>query len=71
VAVIQRNGRSLLIGSGDGTVLAAAKRSGINSFDWVLYTDHHRDQCAGAALLKKAGVKVAVPAAEAENPGSR
>ena len=66
VAVIQRNGKSLLIGSGDGTVLAAAKQLGINSLDWVLYTDHHRDQCAGAALLKKAGVKVGVPAAEAE-----
>jgi len=66
VAVIQRNGKSLLIGSGDGTILEAARQLGINSIDWVLYTDHHRDQCAGAALLKKAGVKIAAPAAEAE-----
>jgi glyoxylase-like metal-dependent hydrolase (beta-lactamase superfamily II) len=66
VAVIQRNGKSLLIGSGDGTVLAAAQKLGINSIEWVLYTDHHRDQCAGAALLKRAGARIAVPAAEAE-----
>ena len=66
VAVIQRNGTSLLIGSGDGAVLEAAKNLGIGSIEWVLYTDHHRDQCASAALLKKAGVKIAVPAGEAE-----
>ncbi len=66
VAVIQRNGKSLLIGSGDGTVLAAAKKLGISPIDWVLYTDHHRDQCAGAALLKKAGARIAVPSGEAE-----
>jgi glyoxylase-like metal-dependent hydrolase (beta-lactamase superfamily II) len=66
VAVIQRNGKSLLIGSGDGTVLEAAKKLGIDPIEWVLYTDHHRDQCASAALLKKAGAKIAIPAAEAE-----
>jgi glyoxylase-like metal-dependent hydrolase (beta-lactamase superfamily II) len=66
VAVIQRNGKSLLIGSGDGAVLEAAKKLDIGSIEWVLYTDHHRDQCASAALLKKAGVKIAVPAGEAE-----
>jgi len=31
VAVIQRNGKSLLIGSGDGTVLTAAKKLGTSS----------------------------------------
>lgn len=66
VAVVQRNGKSLLIGSGDGTILEAAKNLGINSIEWVLYTDNHRDQCASAALLKKAGAKIAVPAAETE-----
>ena len=66
VAVIQRHGKSLLIGSGDGAVAAAAKKLGINPIAWVLYSDHHRDQCAGAGLLKKAGAKIAVPAAQAE-----
>ena len=66
VAVFQRNGKSLLIGSGDGRILVEAKKLGIGPIDWVLYTDHHRDQCAGAAMLKKAGAKIAVPAAEAE-----
>jgi glyoxylase-like metal-dependent hydrolase (beta-lactamase superfamily II) len=66
VAVMQRNGKSLLIGSGDGAILEAAKKLGLGPIEWVLYTDHHRDQCAGAALLKRSGAKIAVPAAEAE-----
>lgn len=65
VGIIQRNGKALLIDSGEGSILRAAKELGIGSIDWVLYTHHHRDQCSGAPLLKKAGVKIAVPAAEA------
>lgn len=65
VGVIRSHDKSILIGSGDAAILGAAKSLGINSIDWVLYTDHHRDQCEGAAKLKEAGVKIAVPAAEA------
>src|ERR1019366_23295 len=65
VGVIRSHDKAILIGSGDGNILDAAKSLGINSIDWVLYTDHHRDQCEGAARLKQAGVKIAVPAAEA------
>ncbi len=65
VGVIRSHNKALLIGSGDAAILGAAKRLGINSIDWVLYTDHHRDQCEGAARLKQAGVRIAVPAAEA------
>lgn len=66
VALIQKNGRALLIDSGEGSILKAVKRAGMSSIDWVLYTHHHRDQCSGAALLKKAGVKIAVPTREAD-----
>jgi glyoxylase-like metal-dependent hydrolase (beta-lactamase superfamily II) len=65
VGVIHSHDHAILIGSGDGNFLEAAKSLGISSIDWVLYTDHHRDQCEGAARLKQAGVKIAVPAAEA------
>jgi glyoxylase-like metal-dependent hydrolase (beta-lactamase superfamily II) len=64
VGVIRSGKRALLIGSGDGAILDAAKKLGISSVEWVLYTDHHRDQCEGAARLKEAGAKIAVPAAE-------
>lgn len=66
VGVIQRNRRVLLVGSGEEMILESVKQMGAESIDWVLYTDHHRDQCSGAGKLKKAGAKIAVPAAEAQ-----
>ena len=66
VGIIRSNGKTLLIDSGDGSILQAANQAGLTSIDWVLYTDHERDHCAGADRLKKAGAKIAVPAAEAE-----
>lgn len=65
VGIITRNGRALLIGSGDARVLDAARRLGIAQIDWALYTDHAREQAAGVHRLKRAGVRVAVPAGEA------
>jgi len=66
VGVIQSNGKTLLIGSGDGAILRVSEKLGIKPIEWVLYTDHHRDQCASAAWLNRAGVRIAVPAAETE-----
>jgi glyoxylase-like metal-dependent hydrolase (beta-lactamase superfamily II) len=64
VGVIERNGKALLIDCGQGSILETAKKSQLGAIDWVLFTDHHRDKCSGAPLLKEAGVKLAVPAAE-------
>lgn len=66
VGVIQKNGKTLLIDSGDGSILREAGRLGLGSLDQVLYTHYHRDQSAGAAELKKAGAKICVPAAEVQ-----
>jgi glyoxylase-like metal-dependent hydrolase (beta-lactamase superfamily II) len=65
VGVIQKNGKTLLIESGEGRILNAPRNPSLNSIDWVLYTDHHRDQCSGAARLKKAGSKIGAPVGEA------
>lgn len=66
VGVIQRNGKLLLIGSGDAGIIEWAREHKLGSIEWVLYTDHHRDQAAGAARLRRAGAKIAVPAREAQ-----
>jgi len=66
VGVIRRHGRTLLIGSGEGRILDALQDLHLGPIDWVLYTDHHRDQCSGATRLKQTGAKIAVPAGEAE-----
>jgi glyoxylase-like metal-dependent hydrolase (beta-lactamase superfamily II) len=55
----------LLIDCGQGSILGAANKFHMGAIDWVLFTDHHRNKCSGASLLKDAGVKLAVPMAEA------
>lgn len=65
VGFIHKDHRALLIDSGNGSVLDAARKRGVTSIEYVLFTHYHRDQCSGASLLKEAGVKIVVPAAEA------
>ncbi len=64
VGIISRNGKALLIGSGEARILQSMERLGIDRIDWVLYTDHSREQVAGVHELKQSGVKVAVPVGE-------
>jgi glyoxylase-like metal-dependent hydrolase (beta-lactamase superfamily II) len=66
VGVIRKNRKALLIDSGDASILREAKALGLGSLDRVLYTHYHRDQCSGASELKKAGVKIDVPASEVQ-----
>ena len=58
-AVFERNGRTLLIDSGE---LTAAPNGG--PVDWVLVTHHHRDQASHVDRLVAAGAKLVVPAVE-------
>ncbi len=64
VGVIRKNGKTLLIDSGDASILREEKSLGLGSVDRVLYTHYHRDQCPGAHQLKKVGAKIDVPASE-------
>jgi glyoxylase-like metal-dependent hydrolase (beta-lactamase superfamily II) len=54
-AVFERDGKTLLIDSGDLEKFAA---------QWALFTHHHPDQASGALRLAATGTKIAVPAAE-------
>jgi len=58
-ALLERNGRKLLIDSGE-----IDNAPGGGSVDCVLFTHHHRDQCASVSRLAAAGTKVIVPAKE-------
>lgn len=66
VGVIVKDGKTLLIGSGDARILERVKQLRIPQIEWALYTDHARDQTSGVHRLKQAGVKVGVPAREAQ-----
>lgn len=65
VYALVHEGRALLIDGGSGEVLDHLAEIGVQQAEWVLYTHHHREQCQGHARLNAAGVKTAVPAAEA------
>jgi glyoxylase-like metal-dependent hydrolase (beta-lactamase superfamily II) len=65
VGLIRKNGKSLLIDSGENFFLRGKGALAPKSIEWVLYTHYHRDQCSGADALKKAGAKIVVSATEA------
>ncbi len=52
---------ALLIGAPQGVSLPDRKRYGVEGWELVLLTHHHRDSCAGAAALAAAGVPVRAP----------
>jgi glyoxylase-like metal-dependent hydrolase (beta-lactamase superfamily II) len=65
VGVIRQNSKTLIIDCGEGSILREGERLGLDPVVRVLFTHYHRDQCSGAGLLQKAGVKIGVPASEA------
>ncbi|MER8441290.1 MBL fold metallo-hydrolase [Mesorhizobium sp. M1312] len=61
VFILKSGTECLLIDSGTGEVLQHLAGIGIERVAWVLHTHHHRDQCWGSPLIRKAGAKLAVP----------
>lgn len=60
-----RSGDSaVLINLGDGSLLDHLAEIGVQRIDWVLFTDHHREQCQGAPRLRPLNVKIAAPEGE-------
>ena len=66
VHVLKHGDAALLINLGDGSVLEHLPEIGVKRVEWVLFTDHHRELCQGAAKLDRAVTKMAASAAEKE-----
>ena len=67
VYVLRDGDAALLINLGDGSVLEHLSEVGVKRVEWVLFTDHHREQCQGASMLgpwRQRGTRVAAPEAE-------
>ena len=67
VYVLRDGDAALLINLGDGSVLEHFSEVGVKRVEWVLFTDHHREQCQGASKLgpwRERGTRVAAPEAE-------
>ena len=51
VYVLRDGDAALLINFGDGSVLDHLSEIGVKRVEWVLFTDHHREQCQGGSKL--------------------
>ena len=51
VWVLRDGDAALLVNLGDGSVLDHLAKIGVKRVEWVLFTDHHREQCQGAPKL--------------------
>jgi glyoxylase-like metal-dependent hydrolase (beta-lactamase superfamily II) len=60
-AVLERNGKKLLVDSGD---LVSTPGGGVA--ERVLFTHHHRDQASGASRLAASGSRLVVPSRETQ-----
>ena len=66
VYVLRDGDAALLINLGNGSVLPKLTEMGVAKVEWVVFTDHHRENCQGFERLDRQVTKVAVPAAERE-----
>jgi glyoxylase-like metal-dependent hydrolase (beta-lactamase superfamily II) len=61
VYVLRDGDAAILFNLGDGSVLKRLEQSGVKSVEWVLFTDHHREQCQGADRIDRSKTNVAAP----------
>src|SRR5581483_7753016 len=64
VYAVREGDAALLINLGDGSVLDHLGEIGVKRVEWVLFTDHHREECQGAPRLAGSGAKVGAPEIE-------
>lgn len=61
VYVLREGDSAILINLGDGSVLDHLKDLGVTNIEWLLFTDHHREQCQGIRRIDRAKTKIAAP----------
>ncbi len=64
VYVLRDGAAALLINLGDGSVLDHLGEIGVQRVEWVLFTDHHREQCQGVTKLAAWKPQIAAPEIE-------
>lgn len=64
--VLRVGDAALLINLGDGGVLKRLPNLGVKRIEWILFTDHHRENCQGIASVDRSVTKVAVSETERE-----
>ncbi|MEZ6109127.1 MAG: MBL fold metallo-hydrolase, partial [Pirellulaceae bacterium] len=67
--LLKREQHGLLINVGDGRCFSALADAGIESLDWILMTEHHREESSGLLTIDRsdprlANTRIAVPEGE-------
>ena len=55
---------ALLVNLGDGSCLPHLTEIGVRQIDWILLTDHHREQSQGLTKLQLTKTQIGAPEAE-------
>ncbi|MFO0820855.1 MAG: MBL fold metallo-hydrolase [Pirellulales bacterium] len=64
VFVLREGESAILVNLGDGSVLDQLASIGVKQVEWVLFTDHHREQCQGIARIDRTKTRIAAPKEE-------
>lgn len=66
VYLLRDGDAGLLFNLGDAQVLEQSPKAGVRRIEWILFTDHHREQCQGIGRVDRSITRVA--AAKDEQP---
>lgn len=61
VYVLRDGDAAVLVNLGDGSVLDQLTAIGVKRIEWVMFTDHHREQCQGIARVDRSKTRIAAP----------
>lgn len=64
--VLRSGEKALLLNFGDGGAVDRLKEIGVKEIEWILFTDHHRENCQGMADFDRKKTKVACSTTERE-----
>lgn len=64
VYVLREGDSAILFNLGNGSVLDSLEQTGVKHIEWILFTDHHREQCQGVGRIDRTKTKIAAPKEE-------
>ena len=64
VYLLREGDSAILFNLGDGSILDHLKEIGVKNIEWVIFNDHHREQCQGVHRIDRNITKLAAPKEE-------
>src|SRR5258707_13637224 len=61
VYLLREGDSAILFNLGDGSILDHLKEIGVKNIEWVIFSDHHREQCQGVHRINRNNTRLAAP----------